>query len=101
MAKANERRNKQSINEDNIKQYADEMLKLMIDEKLQQEQIKPVIGNDSNPEPEKLTKVETVKIDEPKLQRNEIVKITNGKDTKELKYKKAKPMLETGEWKIT
>ena len=67
---------------------------------LQQEQIKPVIGNDSNPEPEKLTKVETVKIDEPKLQRNEIVKITNGKDTKELKYKKAKPMLETGEWKI-
>ena len=32
--------NKQSINEDNIKQYADEMLKLMIDEKLQQEQIK-------------------------------------------------------------
>jgi preprotein translocase subunit SecA len=68
--------------------------------KLQQEQIKPVIGNDSNPEPEKLTKVETVKIDEPKLQRNEIVKITNGKDTKELKYKKAKPMLETGEWKI-
>jgi preprotein translocase subunit SecA len=68
--------------------------------KLQQEQIKPVIGNDSNPEPEKLTKVETVKIDEPKLQRNEIVKITNGKDTKELKYKKAKPMLETGDWKI-
>ena len=49
---------------------------------------------------QKLTKVETVKIDEPKLQRNEIVKITNGKDTKELKYKKAKPMLETGEWKI-
>ena len=67
---------------------------------LQQEQIKPVIGNDTNPEPEKLPKVETVKIDEPKLQRNEIVKITNGKDTKELKYKKAKPMLETGEWKI-
>jgi preprotein translocase subunit SecA len=68
--------------------------------KLQQEQIKPVIGNDPNPEPEQLTKVETVKTDEPKLQRNEIVKITNGKDTKELKYKKAKPLLETGEWKI-
>ena len=32
--------NKQPIHEDNIKQYADEMLKLMIDEKLQLEQIK-------------------------------------------------------------
>ena len=32
--------NKQSINNDNIKQYANEMLKLMVDEKLQLEQIK-------------------------------------------------------------
>tara|TARA_B100001093_G_C26806151_1_gene1005567 strand:- start:103 stop:711 length:609 start_codon:yes stop_codon:yes gene_type:complete len=32
--------NKQPINKDNIKQYADEMLKLMIDEKLQLEQIR-------------------------------------------------------------
>ena len=32
--------NNQPINKDNIKQYADEMLKLMIDEKLQLEQIK-------------------------------------------------------------
>ena len=32
--------NKQPINKDNLKQYANEMLKLMIDEKLQQEQIK-------------------------------------------------------------
>jgi len=68
--------------------------------KLQQEQIQPVIGNDLSPESEQLAKVETVKIDEPKLQRNEIVKITNGKETKELKYKKAKPLIETGEWKI-
>jgi len=68
--------------------------------KLQQEQIQPVIGNDPSPEPEQLTKVETFKTNEPKLQRNEIVKITNGKETKELKYKKAKPLIETGEWKI-
>ena len=47
-----------------------------------------------------MAKVETVKADEPKLQRNEIVKITNGKETKELKYKKAKPLIESGEWKI-
>ena len=68
--------------------------------KLHQEQIQPVIGNDPNPKQEQLAKVETVKTDEPKLQRNEIVKITNGKETKELKYKKAKPLIETGEWKI-
>ena len=68
--------------------------------KLQQEQIQPVIGNDPNPELEQSAKVETVKTDEPKLQRNEIVKITNGKETKELKYKKAMPLIETGEWKI-
>ena len=68
--------------------------------KLQQEQLQPVIGSDPSPEPEKLAKVETVKTDEPKLQRNEMVKITNGKETKELKYKKAKPLIEAGEWKI-
>ncbi len=68
--------------------------------KLQQEQIQPVIGNDPSSKQEQLAKVETVKTDEPKLQRNEIVKITNGKETKELKYKKAKPLIETGEWKI-
>ena len=68
--------------------------------KLQQEQIQPVIGNDPSSKQEQLAKVETVKTNEPKLQRNEIVKITNGKETKELKYKKAKPLIETGEWKI-
>ena len=68
--------------------------------KLQQEQVPPVIGNNPSPEPEQLAKVETVKTDEPKLQRNEIVKITNGKETKELKYKKAKSLIESGEWKI-
>ena len=68
--------------------------------KLQQEQLQQVIGSDPSPEPEQLAKVETVKTDEPKLQRNEIVKITNGKETKELKYKKAQPLIEAGEWKI-
>ena len=68
--------------------------------KLQQEKIEPLIGNNQNSMPEELTKVETIKIDEPKVKRNEMVKITNGKDTKELKYKKAKPLIETGEWRI-
>ena len=37
---------------------------------------------------------------ETKLGRNEQVKITNGIETKEIKYKKAKPLIESGEWKI-
>ena len=68
--------------------------------KLQQEQIQPVIGSDQGDEPEQLDKVETVKIDSPTPKRNEVVKISNGKETKELKYKKAKSLIETGEWKI-
>jgi preprotein translocase subunit SecA len=68
--------------------------------KLQQEQIQPVIGSDQGDEPEQLAKVETVKIDAPTPRRNEVVKISNGKETKELKYKKAKSLIETGEWKI-
>ena len=42
-----------------------------------------------------------IKREEPKFGRNEIVKITNGSETREIKYKKAAPMIETGEWKIT
>ena len=37
---------------------------------------------------------------EVKIGRNQIIKITNGQETKEIKYKKAKPMIDTGEWKI-
>ena len=32
--------------------------------------------------------------------RNEIVMITNGKETKDLKYKKAKSLIDSGEWEI-
>jgi len=35
-----------------------------------------------------------------KIGRNEVVKITNGSETKELKYKKAEPLLEGGQWKL-
>ena len=43
---------------------------------------------------------QTVTRDEPKYGRNEIVKITNGQETKELKYKKALSLIESGKWKI-
>ena len=39
--------------------------------------------------------------EEPKVGRNEIVRITNGQETKEMKYKKAKPLIESGEWRIS
>ena len=35
-----------------------------------------------------------------KYGRNEIVGITDGKDYKEIKYKKAKPLLDSGEWAV-
>ena len=36
-----------------------------------------------------------------KTGRNEMVKITNGKETKTTKYKKAESLIESGEWKLT
>jgi preprotein translocase subunit SecA len=36
----------------------------------------------------------------PKVNRNELVKISNGKETKEIKFKKAKSLLDTGLWHI-
>ena len=35
-----------------------------------------------------------------KIGRNELIKITNGEETKEMKYKKAKSLIETGGWRI-
>jgi preprotein translocase subunit SecA len=50
--------------------------------------------------PEEKQSPQTVTRDEPKYGRNEIVRVTNGQETKELKYKKAQSMIESGEWKI-
>ncbi len=41
-----------------------------------------------------------VKRKEPKLGRNDLIEITNGSETKEIKYKKAKLLIESGEWTI-
>lgn len=38
---------------------------------------------------------------ENKPERNAMVTITNGTETKEMKYKKAEPLIESGEWKLT
>lgn len=37
---------------------------------------------------------------EEKIGRNDLVTITNGKETKEMKYKKAESLLASGEWKL-
>ena len=56
--------------------------------------------NQSTASTEEKKDPKTLTRDEPKYGRNEIVKITNGQDTKELKYKKAQSLIESGEWKI-
>jgi len=45
------------------------------------------------------TSPQPVKV-EAKIGRNEVVKITNGSETKEMKYKKAEPLIATGEWTL-
>ena len=44
--------------------------------------------------------VTTIRRTEKKWGRNEIVGITDGKDYKEIKYKKAKPLIDSGKWEI-
>ena len=56
--------------------------------------------NQSTTSTEEKQDPKTVTRDEPKYGRNEIVRITNGQETKELKYKKALSLIESGEWKI-
>ena len=81
---------------ENLKQSKQEEVVLekpdAINEDLQTNQPAPTLEEKQNPQ--------TVTRDEPKYGRNEIVKITNGQETKELKYKKALSLIESGEWKI-
>lgn len=42
----------------------------------------------------------TTIINKQKFGRNEIVMITDGKETKDLKWKKAKPLIDSGEWEL-
>ena len=44
-------------------------------------------------------KLEPIRVKQ-KWGRNEIVMITDGKETKDLKYKKAKPLIDSGKWEI-
>ena len=44
--------------------------------------------------------VVTTIVNKEKYGRNEVVMITDGKETKDLKYKKAKPLIDSGKWEI-
>ena len=48
---------------------------------------------------DKEVKLEPIKVSS-KFGRNEIVMITDGKETKDLKWKKAKPLIDSGKWEI-
>ena len=68
--------------------------------KLEKEEINSdIFQNEKQTTP--VVKTNTVTRNEPKLGRNDLVKITNGQDTQEMKYKKAKPMIESGEWRLS
>ena len=56
--------------------------------------------NQENLNPKEVRETQPVKRDEPKMGRNELVSITNGQETKEVKYKKALALIESGEWRI-
>ena len=60
----------------------------------------PTSDNSFEDRSEEIKSPETLINEEPKHGRNEIVKITNGHEIKDIKYKKAKSLIETGEWKI-
>ena len=78
-----------------------ENLKNIEKDEITLEKPNPNIDNpQNNIEMENETDNQTVIRNEPKYGRNEIVKITNGQETKEIKYKKAISLIETGEWKL-
>jgi len=64
---------------------------------LNKEQASPMVGEKPNSNEKNIA---SVKRNEPKIGRNDFVKITNGTETKEVKYKKAKPLIESGKWNI-
>ena len=56
--------------------------------------------NQQNLNQDEIKEAQPIKRDEPKMGRNELVTITDGQETKEVKYKKAKALIENGEWRI-
>jgi preprotein translocase subunit SecA len=88
--------------EEEIQELEESSLQAQKNKEMRLEQDKPnlSIGSHKTETSQKDTQPQPVKIEETRFGRNDIIKITNGKDTKELKFKKAKSLIESGEWKI-
>ena len=69
------------------------------DIKLQKDNSPSLINETSN-QPEPVEDIKTITRNEPKIGRNDIVKISNGTETKEIKFKKAQSLIDSGDWKI-
>ena len=68
---------------------------------LEKAEVSSVVDQGSESIKNKSENLDQVIREEPKVGRNELIKVTNGQETKEMKYKKAKPLIESGEWRIT
>jgi preprotein translocase subunit SecA len=80
---------------DDLKQKEKQEMEILL-EKADAAPINEIDENTIN----KNERLDPVVRDETKIGRNELIKITNGQETKEMKYKKAMPLIDSGEWKI-
>ena len=79
---------------DDLKQKEKQEMEILL-EKADAAPINEIDENTIN----KNERLDPVVRDETKIGRNELIQITNGQETKEMKYKKAMPLIDSGEWK--
>ena len=80
---------------DDLKQKEKQEMEILL-EKADAAPINEIDENTIN----KNERFDTVVRDDTKIGRNELIQITNGQETKKMKYKKAMPLIDSGEWKI-
>ena len=80
---------------DDLKQKEKQEMEILL-EKADAAPINEIDENTTN----KNERLDPVVRDDTKIGRNELIQITNGQETKEMKYKKAMPLIDSGEWKI-
>ena len=81
---------------DDLKQKERQEMEMLL-EKADASPINEEVGQNTINKSESLDQVVR---DDTKIGRNELIQITNGEETKEMKYKKAMPLIDSGKWKI-
>ena len=81
---------------DDLKQKERQEMEMLL-EKADASPINEEVGQNTIDKSESLHQVVR---DDTKIGRNELIQITNGEETKEMKYKKAMPLIDSGKWKI-